>query len=244
MIRVDANRLLIAYSALLTLAVAGAIGSGAVAQTGPATTTRFDTIDVRRINLREDDGTLRMVISNSSRAPGIIMHGKEVPHPSGNRGAGILFFNNEGSENGGLTFSGRKGPDGKVESGGHLSFDQYDQDQVIQLTQSEYGGRRWAAMIVNDRPDEPIQIELAKKITSMPDGPEKTALLKQVQEAGTFGTQRLYVGKTQARDSTIVLSDAKARPRITLKVSPDGRASIDFLDETGKIVRTVSPTTK
>src|SRR3546814_20356078 len=97
-----------------------------------------------------------MIVSNSSRSPGIIMHGKERPHPSGNRGAGIIFFNNEGSENGGLTFSGRTGPDGKVVGGGHLSFDQYEQDQVIQLTQSEYDGKRWAAMVVNDRPDEAL----------------------------------------------------------------------------------------
>jgi len=41
------------------------------------------------------------------------MKGKEQPHPGGNRGAGIIFYNDEGSENGGLTFSGRTGPDGE-----------------------------------------------------------------------------------------------------------------------------------
>src|SRR3546814_18078563 len=96
-----------------------------------------------------------MIVSNTSRAPGIIMHGKERPHPSGNRGAGIIFYNNEGSENGGLTFSGRTGPDGKVSGGGHLSFDQYEQAQVIQLTQSDYDGRRGAGVIVNERPGTP-----------------------------------------------------------------------------------------
>src|SRR3546814_6951337 len=97
-----------------------------------------------------------MMLSNSRRSPGIIMHGKERPHPSGNRGAGVIFFNNEVSENGGLTFSGRTGPDGKVVGGGHLSFDQYEQDQVIQLTQRDYEGKRWEEMVVNDRLDDEV----------------------------------------------------------------------------------------
>src|SRR3546814_18599578 len=103
-----------------------------------------------------------MIMSNTSRSPGIIMHGKERPHPSGNRGAGIIFYNNEGSENGGLTFSGQKGPDGKISGGGHLSFDQSAQDKVIQLTQSEYNGRRWAALIVNDHPTTAPDFQLTK----------------------------------------------------------------------------------
>src|SRR3546814_13912025 len=128
------NKLLVLYSGVLTAAFAFAVVTEAGADTAPAKAV-FDEIDVKRINVREDDGTIRMIVSNSSRSPGIIMHGKERPHPSGNRGAGIIFFNNEGSENGGLTFSGRTGPAGKVVGGGQRSFDQYEQDSVIQLTQ-------------------------------------------------------------------------------------------------------------
>lgn len=239
----NVNKLLILYSGVLTAAASVALATQAGADTPPGKAA-FDEIDVKRINIREDDGTIRMIVSNSSRSPGIIMKGKEQPHPSGNRGAGIIFYNDEGSENGGLTFSGRTGPDGKVSGSGHLSFDQYEQDQVIQLTQSEYDGRRWAAMVVNDRPDAPLDFGLAKRIAAMPEGPERTAALEKVRADGTFGRQRLYVGKTRDRESAVMLNDAMGRPRILMKVAPDGKASIDFLDDKGGVIRSVTPDAK
>ena len=38
--------------------------------------TEFAEIDVQRINIREPDGTLRMTISNTATAPGLIFKGK------------------------------------------------------------------------------------------------------------------------------------------------------------------------
>ncbi|QNQ08529.1 hypothetical protein [Sphingomonas alpina] len=241
--KLDSTKLLMIYSAVLTTAFAVSLGGGgAVAQSGAKTS--FDTIDVKRINVREDDGTLRMIVSNTSRSPGIIYHGKERPHPSGNRGAGIIFYNSEGTENGGLTFGGETGKDGKVSGSGHLSFDQYQQDQVIQLTQSEYDGRRWAAMIVNDRPETPLDFDLAEKLGKMPAGAERDAFLKKLEADGVGGRQRLFVGKTRNRDSAVMLSDALGRPRMMLKVTNDGAASIDFLDENGKVQRSLAATDK
>jgi hypothetical protein len=66
---------------------------------------KFDEIDVQRINVIEPDGTLRMVISNQAAFPGLIIKKKEYPHED-RKTAGILFFNEEGSENGGLIFGG------------------------------------------------------------------------------------------------------------------------------------------
>jgi hypothetical protein len=94
---------------------------------------RIDELDVQRINLREADGTLRLVIANRSRLPGVIVKGKEhaaVDRPQ----AGMLFYNDEGSEAGGLIFSGRQDANGRVENaGGSLSFDQYGGNQIVQL---------------------------------------------------------------------------------------------------------------
>ena len=236
------NKLLILYSGVLTVACAGSLTSGAIAGQGTSTTaTKFSEIDVERINIREPDGTLRMVISNTARTPGIIWRGVERPHPSGRRSAGMLFFNEEGTENGGLSFGGRRGPDGRVSGGGHISFDQYEQDQVIQLTQNEQNGRRWAAMVVRDVPDAPLDFDLAARITAMPEGPERTAALQRVQAEGTFGRQRLYVGKTRDRESAVVLSDAMGRPRIRMRVTPDGNSAIDFLSEAGTVIRSLTP---
>lgn len=45
----------------------GVVWLGLSGVTAPA--TKFDTIDVQRINVREPDGTLRLTISNKARIP-------------------------------------------------------------------------------------------------------------------------------------------------------------------------------
>lgn len=78
--------------------------------------TEFDQITVHRINVVEPDGTLRRVISNHDKLPGIIVHGKEKPFDGPQ--AGVIFYNGEGSENGGLIFGGRKNQKGEVVNSG------------------------------------------------------------------------------------------------------------------------------
>jgi len=190
-------------------------------------------LDVQRINVREPDGTLRMTISNSATAPGLFFKGKEHAFPS-RQAAGILFFNDEGTENGGLLFGGTK-KGSHVSSGGHLSFDQYEQDQVISLDQTEESGRRRAGLAFFDRPATPIPVELIERMNT----PEGDAEFERLKEAGGFGYPRLFIGKTENRASTVILRDAKGLARLKLTVTPAGDASIEFMDETGKIVRRI-----
>src|SRR4051812_46978325 len=96
---------------------------------------RFDEITVERINVVEKDGTLRMVIANRDRSPSPMEYGKPFGQGAGDR-PGIIFFNDEGTENGGLIFSGHT-KDGKVESTGSLTFDQYNIDQALALQFSQ-----------------------------------------------------------------------------------------------------------
>jgi len=196
--------------------------------------TNFDEIDVQRINVREPDGTLRMTISSSATAPGLIFKGTEHPYPN-RQAAGILFFNDEGTENGGLLFGGaKKGQN--ASTGGHLSFDQYEQDQVISLDQTEDHGRRRAGLTFFDRPTIPIPLELIDKLNTS----EGIAEFETLQKAGGFGYPRVFIGKTEDRASTVILRDAKGLPRLKLAVTPAGAASIEFMDESGKIVRRIA----
>src|SRR5205085_1508510 len=97
----------------------------------PKAVASFDELNVERINIKEPDGTLRMVISNHARLPGIIVRGKESKFDRPQ--AGVIFYNDEGSENGGLIFGGRRNKEGKVvDSGGSLTFDRYEANQIIQ----------------------------------------------------------------------------------------------------------------
>ena len=52
--------------------------------------------------------------------------------------------------------------------------------------------------------------------------------------------QRVFVGKQSDKTATVILADAKSRPRLRLVVDSAGAARIEFLDDDGKIVRTLS----
>ena len=102
---------------------------------------RFTEIDVERINIVEPDGSYRMVISNRPRSIGPIYKGKPFGYPGGTR-PGIIFFNDEGTENGGLTFTGKKNADGTYAASSGFSFDQFNQDQVLYFQHTEENGRK------------------------------------------------------------------------------------------------------
>ena len=97
--RFDAHRSLIVYAGVVTTPLAVLLVTAALRPK----LSRFEEIDVQRINLREPDGTLRMTIFSAARAPGMIVKGHEYRHPT-RQSAGLLFFNDEGTENGGLIF--------------------------------------------------------------------------------------------------------------------------------------------
>jgi hypothetical protein len=110
------TRLLVVYSTVVTTLIAAFTLAGSAA----ARVQHFDEIDVHRINVREPDGTLRMVISNHARLPGVIVGGKEHP-PVDRPYAGMLFYNDEGTENGGLVFGGHRNANGEVVDSGRES---------------------------------------------------------------------------------------------------------------------------
>jgi hypothetical protein len=207
---------------------------------------RFDEIDVERINIVAPNGAPRLVISNAERAPDVVINGKTY-HRSGSNEAGMIFYNDEGSENGGLGFGGRT-RDGHVSANAGFMFDQYGQDQTIGLTYDEQDGRRSAGLRVWDRPNQPVTVlaDLVEPIKLMPDGAEKTRRMTAVRDSalklGLGGAQRVFVGKQSDRTATVVLADAQSRPRLRLVVDSAGAARIEFLDDKGGVVRALAGT--
>ena len=147
----SSQRFLAIYSGVLTLIFAVTVFA---AVSEPGHRQKFGELDVERINVVEPDGTLRMVISNKADFPGIIIKGKETPHPD-RKTAGMLFFNDEGTENGGLISGGSKDKQGKVTSYGHLSFDRYEQDQVFTIDAEEDGSQRTSNCAFSISPTSP-----------------------------------------------------------------------------------------
>lgn len=198
-----AQRFLVVYSGVLTLAFAATVLM-AVKSSRPR---RFDEITVQRINVVEPDGTLRMVVSNHARLPGVFAHGRENP-PVDRPQAGLLFLNDEGSEVGGLIFGGRKNAQGEVvDSGGSLSFDRYGANQVVQL------------IGVDDKEDKLVGLA----VTDSPSGAENH--------------RRIWLGRGQDGTATLALADGSGKTRLLLRVQADGNANISLLDASGKRVK-------
>ena len=221
--------------------VAGVFAVGAFRQSQK---TRFTEIDVERINVVEKDGKLRMTISNSARLPDPVIGGKSYPLRGGTGAgsAGLIFFNDEGNENGGLAFAGRQTTTG-YRANGHMTFDQFDQDETMSFSYSDVDGRARAGLTIADRSTIPIRIfaDSAMAFQALPDGPEKTRRLQQLRDSpiGEAGRsyQRVFVGKTQDRSSVVMLADPSGRPRIRLTVDSLGNPAMDFLDESGRTLR-------
>ncbi len=88
---------------------------------------KYKEITAERINIVEADGTLRMVLSNRTLQHPGRMDKKDLPHRD--RPAGLLFFNDEGDECGGLGYNGNK-----KEAAMFITMDQYKNDQIMTLS--------------------------------------------------------------------------------------------------------------
>ena len=191
------------YLAIITVAFVVSVSSGF--SISKKAVENFDEINVHRINILEPDGTLRMVISNHAQLPGIIVRGKEQPlaRPQ----AGMLFYNEEGSESGGLIFGGHRNSNGEVvDSGGSLSFDKYEANQIVQLAGVDDKEDRFAGLIIGD------------------------------SVTGTDNRRRIWVGRSEDGTATVTLMDANGKKRIEMEVKPNGTPRLLFLAEDGQII--------
>ncbi len=234
-------RLLKAYACCSTLAF-GALIFVATKSPAPAP-AKFTEIDAERINIREKNGNLRLAISNTDRMPGGTVAGVELKFRDGKRdGAGMIFFNDEGDEDGGLTYQG-KSTDGSHIADATIRFDNYRQNEAIGMSHYQKGDEKESALEVWDSPNAPLTAEFAHQYVSaasMKDGPDKTAALKAMaqQHATELGhlTRRVFVGRTKKDDAAVQLMDRNGKPRIRMAVDSAGNASLDFLDEHGKVI--------
>ncbi|HET7662015.1 MAG TPA: hypothetical protein VFK31_00110 [Rhodanobacteraceae bacterium] len=233
MIRFTGQRFLVVYSGVLTLLFAVTLLTGFARSSDKL---QVKEIDVQRVNIVEPDGTLRMVISDKTNFPGIFIKGKEHPHPD-RKTAGILFLNDEGTENGGLTFGGYKDKDGKPVSYGHLSFDKYMQDQTLVLDASQHGDQYTKGLSIMDRPDYPITeiLPLSKRLKGMSPAAREEAL-KEFASTHPMPVERLYLGRRKGDDVGITLRDKAGHARIVMRVNADGSPVLQFLDASGKVV--------
>jgi len=201
---------------------------------------RFQTIDVERINVVEKNGQVRLVISNKDRSPPPMERGQPFGYQGGNR-AGMIFYNEEGTENGGITYTGQRDSSGNYQAVGSLTFDQYQQDQTIALQYLDQNGRRRSGLAINDYPVGMSSLEFDKRyrrVDAMKDSAAKADSMKVLD--AFFGKQRLYAGRGRNGSSLVSLSDPRGRVRLRLTVDTLGAASIEFVGENGQVLKTIN----
>jgi hypothetical protein len=245
----NSPKLLATYAGGLTAGVAVALLSGF---TNQSPNPHFDTITVQRINVAEPDGTLRAVLTNNNRIPGLIINGHEYAD-YGNRkastAAGMLFYDAQATESGGLTFGGQKDAQGQISRFGHFSFDRYNQDQMLTISAADDGTNHRAEIKMIDQPNWPIEeyLDLLDSIQQLPPAEQQQAIDEFFQThprgAGlrTLLGSQTYPSLPAASQNTLNLRDDQGRERARLTVAADGTPSLEFLDATGNVTHRYPP---
>ena len=231
-------RLMRLYCALLTLALVTACATAF--RRSPEPKQRFTEIDVERINVIEPDGKLRMVLSNRPRSIGPIYKGQPFGYAGGTR-PGIIFFNDEGTENGGLTFTGARDSTGRYRATSHFSFDQFNQDQILYFQYQDNNGQRRTGLTIADRREDDIFefVQRRDSIERMRDTVARAAARRQLtapRNGIPLVAQRVYVGRDLAKSAIVNLSDRQGRTRLRMLVDSLGNPRVEFLNDSGRVV--------
>ena len=229
------------YVAVLTMIVLACLialilvlRGGRQAEAPLAGRIKVDEITAHRINIVEPDGRLALVISDHARQHPGAMNGKDFP--ARDRPAGMIFFNEEGDECGGLVYDGTK-----KEASFTISVDQYKNDQIMQLSYEQdsaanlarsYGLKLW------DRNDRFTLQQRADFYNALPphDSIALRTGLDSLRKLGLLTVERLFLGHTADGQTGLFLRDSKGIPRLRIYISKANLPILETLDEQGKVI--------
>lgn len=206
-------------------------------------TNSFEEINVKRINIVDEDGTIRMALTNKKRFPAPLeVDGKEVPRDM-NPSAGIVFYNDEGFECGALSFSSQKREDANTKQQILFSLDPYLQNDVIDLGMYEENGERSCTLVFSDRPKKSIMefIKDHKEMVFSKDSPKRREYIKNLYEQGELGYERMILEKSMSGEVSVKLADSKGRERIRIAIDENDVPIFEFLNEVGEVIYSLPP---
>lgn len=199
---------------------------------------RFDELIVKKITVVGEDNLPRMVLSNETRQHSGRMNGKEWAKRE--RPSGIIFFNNQGDECGGLVYQ-TKEKDGKITSGMSFTMDNYKDDQVLQILNDEYYNEGKAfierGISINQYPVgtnidvRNKKLEELKLIENEKERKEKIRELYKNEGA----VNRLFIGKTKGNSSGLFLSGPDGSPKMMIYVDEKGNPKIQTFGDKGEV---------
>ena len=231
----------------LACAVIGGILGGIYA----ARQINRDVLNVKRINIVEEDGRYALVLANAENLPGVIRNGKEGARSHRENVGGFIYYNSKGDEIGGLITNIQES-DSSKDGGVQISMDQLnDQGQTVSLMHWMNGDFVRSALRIWDVPTD-------KPASTMNTHPRIKAILKKFDSAETdeeyealdleyrvalgeegLWAERIYLGSegAQSRKAMLELKDSKSQPRIRLLVDEEDQARIEILDAEGQIIQ-------
>lgn len=200
----------------------------------------FKILEAQRINIRDLNGTLRAALSNPNGFKEAGRAKEDV------RFAGLMFYNEEGKESGGLTYQGKQIPGGQ-DSDLTLTFDQYKQDQNVYLRHEEHKENQEFEIVdglsVMARPDWTNVKEEYKIYDSLNSlkGEERDAAELNALRSGKLSTSRVFVGVRRGNQkgksfdySGIFIRNKLGRSAIRLYVDDDNQPHFEVYDTLGK----------
>ena len=234
-------RFLAAYSAVLTVAFAAVVLAGARMVRNPT----WGVITARRINIVEPDGTVRLTISNRADFPGAWNRGKEYARPDRKEAAGMLFMSEEGSEQGGFIWGASQLPDGSIQNHAHLSFDQYEENQVFAIDAGQEGKDKFSQITMIDQGDYPIEEKRKanEEIDKLPTK-EQDAAWDKFFASHRHDVRRLALGRNRDSSVGLELRDQNERVRLAVTVRPNGEPVLQFFNEDGKVAHELKSASK
>ncbi len=226
---------LMAYAAISTLfilffALSGFKKNNAV--------EKMEELMVKKITIVGEDNSPRMVLSNEDRQHSGRMNGKDWEKRE--RPAGIIFFNNEGDECGGLVYQVKE-KDGKIISGMSFTMDNYKDDQVLQILNDEYyaDGKAFIerGISINQFPLGTNIDERNRKLDSLnniKDDKERKEKVRDLFKKEGAVT-RLFIGKTKGNSSGLFLSGPDGQPKMMIYVDEKGNPKIQTFNDKGEV---------
>lgn len=194
-------------------------------------------ITTKRLNIVDGNGNKYIVLSNPENQALATINDKPIdPNQTKRDVAGLLFFNEDGDEIGGLVY----GID-STDSYQLLTFDQRKNDQVMALRKDEYLEKgiwkKQYGLLLQERSDKQndvITSELREIETIEDSLLREKELEKFYNNPDHLSPYRLFIGRTFDGDFGLYLMDKENRTRLQIYIDEHGEPHIESIDEKGE----------
>ncbi|MFC7621077.1 hypothetical protein [Microlunatus sp. GCM10028923] len=189
---------------------------------------------VQRIRVVEPDGRTRMIIGNSTMSRTAPIRGRDVEHSGRPAFGGILFCNDEGTEAGGLVYTGGT-VDGVPRQMGFWTVDDFEQNEGFRLGAAQEGELRTKWIEFADQPFFSVA-DFTEEVEGKTEA-ERDAIAQRYWSEGVDGNGILRMRLSRETDGTVALlmCDAEGTERIRIAVTAGGAATIATTADDGTV---------